>query len=41
MLPQGAALAALIAWLGATALGIAFVWLARRDNLQSMPVMVA
>jgi hypothetical protein len=39
--PQGAALTALIAWLGATALGIVFVWLARRDNLQSMPVMVA
>lgn len=39
--PQGAALTTLIAWLGATALGIVFVWLARRDDLQSMPVMVA
>ena len=39
--PQGAALTALIAWLGATALSIVFVWLARRDNAQSMPVMVA
>ena len=39
--PQGAALTALIAWFGATALGVVFVWLARRDNLQSMPVMVA
>jgi hypothetical protein len=39
--PQGAALTALIAWLGATALSIVFVWLAHRENVQSMPAMVA
>jgi hypothetical protein len=39
--PQGAVLTALIAWLVATALGIVFVWLARRDGPQAMPMMVA
>ena len=39
--PQGAALTALIGWLLATALGIVFIWLARRDSLQTMPLLVA
>ena len=39
--PQGAALDALIAWLVATTLGLAFVWLARRDDPQTMRMRVA
>ena len=39
--PQGAALTALIGWLVATALGMLFVWLARRGNVPAMTMMVA
>jgi hypothetical protein len=39
--PQGVALTALIGWMVATALGIWFVWLSRRDNVETMAMMVA
>ena len=39
--PQGAVLTALIVWLVATALGMLFVSLARRDSLHTMEMMVA
>jgi len=39
--PQGAALDALIAWLVATALGLVFVRLARRDDPQTLRMRVA
>jgi hypothetical protein len=39
--PHGAALTALIAWLGATALGMLFVWAARRGRVQAMTMVVA
>jgi hypothetical protein len=39
--PQDAALSALVGWLAATALGILFVWLSRRGNVQTMAMLVA
>jgi hypothetical protein len=41
LMPEGATLTALIGWLVATALGMVFVWLAPRDQAQTMPMMVA
>jgi hypothetical protein len=41
LMPGGATRTALVVWLVATALGMVFVRLARRDRLQTMPMMVA
>ena len=41
LMPGGATLTAFIGWLVATAVGMVFVWRARLDNLQTMPMMVA
>ena len=39
--PQGTALTALTGWLAATALGMVFVWLARRSTTADVSRMVA
>ena len=41
LMPDGVTLTALIGWLVATAMGMAFVWRTRPNHRQTMPMMVA